>query len=231
MIEHSTEERIRALAKPLWESAARPYGVAMDFWLMAEKMVLELVSTATQLQKTAAGEGDIPEHRMWPPEAVPVARIQHLAECMWESAGRQYGAAQDFWLAAERHVLAMVRAATGAPVSPEYEKMVADFANLPPEAYLNRIRLMAYYLWESAGRRYGSALDYWLEAERMLLNLMGNVSAQGSLPGEPPSAQMPSALVPPAQLPAASEAKATPRRRRTAATRTSQAVAKKPLKP
>ena len=219
MIEHSTEERIRALAEPLWELAARPYGVAMDFWLMAEKMVLELMSTATQLQKTATGEGDIPEHRMWPPDAVPVARIQHLAECMWEFAGRQYGAAQDFWLAAERHVLAMVRAATGSPVSPEYEKMVAEFAGLPPEAYLNRIRMMAYYLWEFAGRRYGSALDYWLEAERMLLNLMGNVSEQAPLPADAPAAH----------VPAASEAKATPRRRRTTTTRTPQAVAKRPV--
>lgn len=222
MIEHNTEERIRALAQPLWESAARPYGVAMDFWLMAEKMVTELMSTATQLQKAASSQDDIPEHRMWPPEAVPVARIQQLAQCMWESAGRQYGAAQDFWLAAERHVLAMIRAATGAPVSSEYERLVADFANLPPEAYLDRIRLMAYYLWESAGRQYGSALDYWLEAERMLLGLMGNVSQQTQA----------AAASPLVEAPEAPAAKTAPRaRRRAASARVPQTVAKTPSKP
>jgi hypothetical protein len=175
-MDQNVEERVRELAQPMWESAARPYGMAMDFWLMAEQMVLEVMATASRLQADTVAEDarSMPEHRLWPPDAVPVARIQRLAECMWESAGRQYGMAQDFWLAAERHVLAMIRAATAGPVSAQYDEMVQELGTMPPEAYLDRIRIMAYYLWESTGRQYGTALDYWLEAEQCLLQLLTN---------------------------------------------------------
>jgi hypothetical protein len=176
------EERVRELARPMWESAARPYGMALDFWLMAEQMVIEVMATISRIQADAAAADlpKVPEHRLWPPDAVPVVRIQRLAECMWDSAGRQYGHAQDFWLAAERHVLAMIRAAQAGAVSKEYDEMVADLCTLPPEAYLERIRIMAYYLWESAGRQYGHALDYWLEAEQSLLQLLTNAPGSRS---------------------------------------------------
>lgn len=179
-MDRGMEERVRELAQPMWESAARPYGMAVDFWLMAEQMVLEMMTTASRIQADAlaAELPRIPEHRLWPPDAVPVARIQRLAECMWESAGRQYGMAQDFWLAAERHVLAILRASTARAVSPQFDAMVEELGTMPPEAYLERIRVMAYYLWEAAGRQYGNALEYWLEAERSLLQLLS--SAPGS---------------------------------------------------
>lgn len=32
-----------------------------------------------------------------------------------------------------------------------------------------RIRELAYLLWESSGRQYGRALEYWLAAEREVL--------------------------------------------------------------
>ncbi|MGZ9033594.1 MAG: DUF2934 domain-containing protein, partial [Rhodospirillales bacterium] len=35
----------------------------------------------------------------------------------------------------------------------------------------------AYVLWESAGRQYGNALDYWLQAERQVLNAMTEAAA------------------------------------------------------
>jgi hypothetical protein len=181
-MEPNIEERVRELAQPMWESAARPYGMALDFWLMAEQMVIEMMTTASKLQADAvtAEAAAMPEHRLWPPDAVPVARIQHLAESMWDSAGRQYGMAQDFWLAAERHVLAMIRASTARTVSPQYDDMVQELGSMAPEAYLDRIRVMAFFLWESAGRQYGNALDYWLEAERSLLHLLGNAPGGSS---------------------------------------------------
>lgn len=39
-------------------------------------------------------------------------RIRDLAYMMWESAGRQNGAAVEYWLAAEREVVATLQAAT-----------------------------------------------------------------------------------------------------------------------
>jgi hypothetical protein len=192
-MDQNVEERVRDLAQPMWESAARPYGMALDFWLMAEQMVLEMMTTVSKLQADAVVNApvSVPEHRMWPPDAVPVARIQRLAECMWDSAGRQYGMAQDFWLAAERHVLAMIRASTAGTISPQYDEMVEELGTLAPEAYLDRIRIMAFYLWEAAGRQYGSALDYWLEAERSLLHLLSNASATVSPPAVPPEDRAP----------------------------------------
>jgi hypothetical protein len=166
-MDEPVEENIRNLARPLWESAARPYGMAIDFWLIAEQMVLEMMSLTARLQDKAINLPAPPVRGL--PSAVPVAKVRELAECMWESAGRQYGMAQDYWLAAERHVLAMVRAAT-LPGSAGGDPMAAELNELSPAAYLERIRIMAYCYWEAAGRGYGQALDYWLQAERDMLS-------------------------------------------------------------
>jgi hypothetical protein len=171
-MDKSVEENIRNLAQPLWESAARPYGMAMDFWLMAEQMVLEMMAATARMQKATSAPpppsgGDLPS-------AVPVGKVRELAECMWESAGRQYGMAQDYWLSAERHVLAMMRAATTLPMpgSLSSKAWTAELLDSSPSAYLERIRTMAYQYWEAAGRGYGRALDYWLQAERNMLSMM-----------------------------------------------------------
>lgn len=161
------EERVRALAQPLWESAARPYGMAMDFWLMAEQMVMEMMAASARMHSTMLGvqptpPKDAPREMQ---EVMPVAQVRALAQCMWESAGRQYEMAQDFWLAAERHILAMVRAAGVSDASP----LVQELSSLAPSAYLERMRASAYYLWEAAGRQYGQALEFWLTAERQTL--------------------------------------------------------------
>jgi hypothetical protein len=172
-MDKSVEENIRKLAQPLWESAARPYGMAMDFWLMAEQMVLEMMAATARMQDKATSAPPLPSIGALP-SAVPVERVRELAECMWESAGRQYGMAQDYWLSAERHVLAMMRAATAlpAPGSLNSNARTAELLNLSPSAYLERIRSMAYDYWEAAGRGYGRALDYWLQAERNMLSMM-----------------------------------------------------------
>lgn len=42
------EQRIRELAYSLWQSAERPYWVALEHWLMAEKMVVELMMATSR---------------------------------------------------------------------------------------------------------------------------------------------------------------------------------------
>lgn len=209
----AAHEKIRNLAQPLWESAARPYGMALDFWLMAEQMVLEVMASTARMQDRAVNPPPLPPHAGDIPGAAPVRQVRELAECMWESAGRQYGMAQDFWLSAERHVLAMMRAAAQPPASGA-DPRATEWATLSPSAYLERIRVMAYFYWERAGRSYGEALDSWLRAERDVLDLMaasaGRTEAGTGAPAaSPAAAPAPAPDSPPAesaQSPAATEA-------------------------
>ena len=179
-MDKSVEEDIRKLAQPLWESAARPYGMAIDFWLMAEQMVLEMMAATARMHDKAMSAPPPPSIAELP-SAAPVGKVRELAGCMWESAGRQYGMAQDYWLAAERHVLAMMRAATALPTPGSSNPWTAEIDSMSPSAYLERIRSMAYCYWEAAGRGYGQALDYWLRAERDMLSMMAAVAEQKSL--------------------------------------------------
>lgn len=39
-----------------------------------------------------------------------------------------------------------------------------------PETIQERIRDLAYFMWEAGGRQHGRALEYWLEAERVFLS-------------------------------------------------------------
>ena len=82
-MEKAVEEHIRVLAQPLWESAARPYGMAMDFWLMAEQMVLEMMAATARMQDKAISPPPLPRTGELP-SAVPVAKVRALAECMWD---------------------------------------------------------------------------------------------------------------------------------------------------
>jgi Protein of unknown function (DUF2934) len=174
-MDRETEADIRELAQPLWESAAQPYGAALDFWLMAEQMVLEAMASGARMQAQAVQ--DAPDRLPGVlPETVPVQRINNLAQCMWEHTERQVDAAQDVWLAAERHVLTMLRAAATPERVTSLSKWAEDIAELPPQAYLERIRVTAYMMWEAAGRQYGNALDYWLHAEEELLGSLAAVA-------------------------------------------------------
>lgn len=170
-MESSTENHIRELARPLWESAIQPYGMAVDFWLMAEQMVREMTEATARLT-TAVREMPPAFAPRWLPEAVPVARIQELAECMWDAAGRQFGLAQDYWLAAERHVLSQLRVIAALDAVPDAPAWVRELAGLPPHAYLDRIRVMAFETWQGGGNAFGNALDNWLEAEKTVLGAM-----------------------------------------------------------
>lgn len=169
--------RIRSLAHPLWESAARPVGMALDFWLMAEQMILEMLSASARLANAATGETSLSAGGS---PAASVARVRELANCMWDNAGRQYELALDCWMSAEKHVFVMNRAASAA------REGARDLAALPPPAYLEHIRRNAYALWDSAGQQYGNALDYWLQAEQQVLQAMADAAAAAESDAPPP---------------------------------------------
>jgi hypothetical protein len=72
------------------------------------------------------------------------------------------------------------------PARDDKNAWAAEIANLSPAAYLERIRLMAYYYWEAAGRGYGQTLDCWLQAERDMLKIM-SMATEGGMEPSPPA--------------------------------------------
>lgn len=169
------EERIRQLAKPLWESAGEQYGTALDCWLMAENMVVETMAATTKIVGAAFDTTVLSPRQFWErPSEVPTQRIRELAYLMWEAAGDQQGAAIDFWLAAERHVLTVMRTGMGTSAS-ESDPQCALTRELmfgSASAYFERVRESAYALWAASGEEYGRSLDFWLEGERQVLEAM-----------------------------------------------------------
>ncbi len=175
IMESQIEDRIRLLAKPLWESAGERYGTALDCWLMAENMVVETMAATTKLVGATLDTTALSSRQLWerPPE-VPTKRVRELAYLMWEAADRQQGAAMDFWLAAERHVLTVLRTGMGTSAS-ESDPQCALTRELmfgSSSAYIERVRELAYALWAASGEEYGRSLDFWLEAERQVLETM-----------------------------------------------------------
>lgn len=75
-----------------------------------------------------------------------------------------------------------------------------------------RVREVAYLMWESAGRHHGMAMEYWLAAEREVLSTM-QTAAERMMPSEAkagkPSAA-PAAKSAPASPPAAAASSAAP---------------------
>jgi hypothetical protein len=47
-----------------------------------------------------------------------------------------------------------------------------------PEEIKERIRKLAYFMWEAGGCQHGRALEYWLEAERRILATLKAEAAQ-----------------------------------------------------
>ncbi len=166
--------QINSLAYHLWVSADREYGRALEFWNMAEQMVWELVVGSARLSGSVA-EASVAVERKAPAMAANYAQqVRELAYLMWEAAGAQYGRAMDYWIAAERHVMTMMMAS--AAKNPSADADVSDespFDQFSPATYLNAIRTAAYYMWENAGRQASAnSLDFWLAAERQVLNQM-----------------------------------------------------------
>lgn len=171
-MEKDLEPEIRNLAYHLWESAGNEFGrTALDFWEMAQRMVIELTADSVRLASTATSA--VETTAAWPSalRALYFYRIRELARCMWSAGTEQRDRSMDYWLAAEKHLRLLTESAAcaaGARLGRE-EAMAKAFEAFSPASYLEQIRKTAYYLWEAAGSQYGSTLDCWLAAENRIL--------------------------------------------------------------
>ncbi len=172
-MENDLEPEIRNLAYHLWQSAGNEFGrTALDFWEMAERMVVEL--TADSVRRTnAAAASVLGTATAWPSalRALYLYRVRELARCMWSASADQRDRSMDYWLAAEKHLRLLTESATraaGARLGRE-EAMATVYEAFSPADYLEQIRKTAYQLWETAGSQYGSALEFWLAAENRFL--------------------------------------------------------------
>jgi hypothetical protein len=174
-----TQDQVRDLAYHIWVSAGEEYGRALDFWLMAEQMVVEMSVATTRFAKATFAAAQMPGMAANGGfSELYISRTRDLAYAMWEAAEQQVDWTMDFWLAAEQHTRAITQAAArtaGSAVGAN--KMVSQaFEAFSAEQYLDRIRRTAYAMWEAAGRQYGRSLDFWLAAEKQVLQSMTPVA-------------------------------------------------------
>ncbi len=172
MTETKIEDRIRNLAYQLWQTAEGQAGQTFDYWLMAERMVLE--ASVASARFTRAAFLSTAQMRPDPSlslSALYVYRTRELAFTMWQAAGMQYTSAFDFWSAAEKHMLAMMeQSARAAGSTVGADRAVANFfEQFSAPDYVQRIRDLAYALWVKAGEPYGNPLDFWVKAEEEIL--------------------------------------------------------------
>lgn len=174
-MENDLEHEIRNLAYHIWLTAGSDFSrTALDFWVMAEQMVIELTAdTARRAKETTAVA--LENATAWPSalRALYLYRIRELAHNMWSASADQRELTLDYWLAAERHLRLLSDAATrnvaGAGLGQE-DTLTETFETFSPVHYLEQIRKTAYQLWEATGRQYGSTLDFWLAAEKKMLD-------------------------------------------------------------
>lgn len=172
-MEQSLEHEIRHLAYDMWRSAEIGFGQALDFWVMAEQMVIELTADSVRRANTATTLA-FENIAAWPSalRALYLYRIRELARSMWSASSEQHNRSLDYWLAAEKHLRLLtesVARTTGASLGRE-EVFLEVFETFSPTNHLEQIRKRAYLLWESAGRQYSSTLDFWLAAEQKILD-------------------------------------------------------------
>lgn len=172
-MEQSLEHEIRHLAYDMWRSAEIGFGQALDFWVMAEQMVIELTADSVRRANTATTLA-FENIAAWPSalRALYLYRIRELARSMWSASSEQHDRSLDYWLAAEKHLRLLtesVARTTGASLGRE-EVFLEVFETFSPTTHLEQIRKRAYLLWESAGRQYSSTLDFWLAAEQKILD-------------------------------------------------------------
>jgi hypothetical protein len=170
-VEGRLEDDVRQLAYSIWTSAGDEFGRAVDFWVMAEQMTVELAAASARLASATVVASTARHARSAALRSLYLYKIHELAHVMWDSAGQRYERSVDFWLAAERHIMALAESAARlAGSSVGAEAMVARaFETFSAVSHLEKVRETAYYMWEAAGRQYGDALEFWLEAERQVL--------------------------------------------------------------
>jgi hypothetical protein len=158
-------QSIGEVAYRLWEAEGRLHG-RVNLWVASEKYVTRLVELAT---KVNAGLDDL--MRVFSPEAY-FRKVQDLAEAMSRRAGAQAAVTDplDFWVAAERHLLAMLEGvAAAARTLQDAARHATKILELSNDDYLNAIENGAYRTWEGAGRPSGAGLAHWLETEQAIL--------------------------------------------------------------
>ena len=175
-MENDLKPEIRNLAYHLWQSAGHEFGrTALDFWEMAERMVVELTADSVRRANKAASSM-LETAAAWPSalRALYLYRVRELARCMWSAGADQRDRSLDYWLAAEKHLRLLTASATRATSARlgQDEAMAKVFETFSPADYLEQIRKTAYYLWETAGSQYGSAFDCWLAAENRFLEAL-----------------------------------------------------------
>ena len=173
-MENHLEHEIRNIAYDNWLSAGSDLGrTALDFWVMAEQMVVEFTADSARRANIAAASA-LESMAAWPSalRALYLYRIRELAHCMWSAGTEQHDRSMDYWLAAEKHLRLLTEsAARSASVGLGREdSLVKAFETFSAANHLEQIRKTAYQLWEATGRQYGSALDFWLAAERKTLD-------------------------------------------------------------
>lgn len=171
-MENDLEHDIHHLAYHIWQSAGNEVGRTLDFWLMAERMVIELAADSARLANaTAAAAWEMTS--TWPTalRSLYFYRVRDLARHMWLASNEQQERSLDYWLAAEKHLRLLVNSTVRtAGASPDAEEVLAKtFEAFSPAAYLEQIRMAAYHLWETAESQHKSALDFWLAAENKIM--------------------------------------------------------------
>ena len=166
-------EQIRTMAYCLSEMAGHHDALANDYWLAAQKYVASLAISAEVLSSSA--DRNFERHFRDLQEAVPFQnyfqRVAELAQVMSRNAGVAYTNSVSFWIAAERHILAIgARAIASAKNgSDAIEALRMAFSKFEAVSYLASIRESAYYIWKAPGGTPGHALDDWLKAEDQAL--------------------------------------------------------------
>jgi hypothetical protein len=191
MMENDLEHEIRNLAYDIWLTAGTDFSrTALDFWGMAEQMVIEMTADSAR-RANAAAVTVLENVAAWPfaLRALYRYRIRELAHGMWAAGAEQRERSMDYWLAAEKHLRLLAESAArtaGARLGRE-EALVEVFETFSPANYLEQIRKTAYHLWETAGNQYGSALDFWLAAENKVMeSLAAGGPATASEDAHPP---------------------------------------------
>ncbi|MFZ1643714.1 MAG: DUF2934 domain-containing protein [Candidatus Contendobacter sp.] len=174
-MEPDLEHDIRDLSYHLWQTAGREFGqTALDFWAMAEQMVIELTADSARRANVATASA-FENAVTWPSalRALYLYRVRELARCMWSASTEQRERSMDCWLAAEKHLRLLTESAArtaGVRLGRE-EALARTFETFSPADYLEQIRKTAYHLWETAENQHQSTLDFWLAAENRIMEL------------------------------------------------------------
>lgn len=118
------------------------------------------------------------------------SQVKSLAYHLWLSAGREYQRAGDFWIMAEQMVWELATASARLSGSAmEAGAVMERTAPVIAANYLQRIRELAYFMWEASGAQCGRAMDHWIAAERHVTTMMVVSGEMANSDGENRSAE------------------------------------------